>query len=342
MTLKMKVLGTVRSTLALAAAALLPLGAACSMDGEGGELEETAGPPQVGEPVVLTSGLDGAQGSTVGPDGKLYVTEGRAGRIQRVDPVTGAKTLFASGLPQQIPAVGVGGPVDVAFVANKAYALVTLVGSDVGGSSTVGIYRIDSPTTSTLIADIGAFSVANPPSTDFFVPTGVQYALEVDGGALLVSDGHHNRILKVTTAGVISVLRIFGNVVPTGLETHGSRIYMAEAGPVPHLPETGIAVSFKGGSGGVSQEASGGRLLVDVEINRGKTYGLSQGFFPPGNPEGSPAAPNTGALLQAENNGTFSVLVDELNQPTSVELVGDMAYVVTLSGEVLKIDLRAH
>jgi sugar lactone lactonase YvrE len=341
MTLKTKVLGIVQSTVALAAAALLPLGAACSTDGEGGELEESAAPPHVGEPELLISGLDGAQGSTVGPDGKLYVTEGRAGRIQRVDPNTGATTLFASGLPQQIPAVGIGGPVDVAFLGNTAYALVTLVGSDVGGSSVAGIYRIDSPTSSTLIADVGAFSVANPPSTDFFIPTGVQYALEVDGNALLVSDGHHNRILRVTSAGAISVLKSFGNVVPTGLETHGNRVYMAQAGPVPHLPATGTVVSFKG-SGSVSQEASGGPLLVDVEINRGKTYGLSQGFFPPSNPEGSPAAPNTGALLQAEHNGTFSVLVDELNQPTSVELIGDMAYVVTLPGDVWKIDLRAH
>jgi hypothetical protein len=251
-------------------------------------------------------------------------------------------TLFASGLPQQIPAVGIGGPVDVAFLGNTAYALVTLVGSDVGGSSTVGIYRIDSPTTSTVIADVGAFSVANPPSTDFFIPTGVQYALETDGGALLVSDGHHNRILRVTSAGAISVLRSFGNVVPTGLETHGSRVYMAEAGPVPHLPADGVVVSFKNGSGSVSQEASGGPLLVDVEWNRGKIYGLSQGFFPPANPEGSPAAPNTGSLLRAENNGSFTVLVDELNQPSSVELIGDMAYVVTLPGDVLKIDLRTH
>jgi sugar lactone lactonase YvrE len=328
--------------MALAAAALLPLGAACSTDGEGGELEETGAPPHVGEPELLLSGLDGAQGSTVGPDGKLYVTEGRAGRIQRVDPATGAATLFASGLPQQIPAVGLGGPVDVAHLGNTAYALVTLVGSDVGGSSTVGIYRIDSPTSSTLIADVGAFSAANPPSTDFFIPTGVQYALEVDGGALLVSDGHHNRILRVTSAGAISVVRSFDNVVPTGMETHGSRVYMAEAGPVPHLPQDGRIVSFKPSSGGVSQEAAGGPLLVDVEFNRGKFYGLSQGFFPPSNPEGSPAAPNTGALLRAENNGSFSVLVDELNQPTSVELIGDIAYVVTLSGDVLTIDLRAH
>ena len=35
---------------------------------------------------LLATGLQGATGSTVGPGGALYVTEGAAGRISRVDP----------------------------------------------------------------------------------------------------------------------------------------------------------------------------------------------------------------------------------------------------------------
>ncbi|TMP94133.1 MAG: hypothetical protein E6L08_04180, partial [Verrucomicrobia bacterium] len=37
----------------------------------------------------LDTGLESAKGSTVGPDGALYVTEGAVGRISRVDPLTG-------------------------------------------------------------------------------------------------------------------------------------------------------------------------------------------------------------------------------------------------------------
>jgi hypothetical protein len=78
--------------------------------------------------------------------------------------------------------------------------------------------------------------------------------------------------------------------------------------------------------------AVGSRLLVDVEFGpRHRLYALSQGVFPPGNPEGSPAEPNTGALVKANRNGTFSVLIDRLNQPTSLELLGRTAYVVTLT-----------
>src|SRR5882724_10056064 len=56
---------------------------------------------------LLVTGLQGASGSTVGPDGALYVTEGAAGRISRVDPQTGELTTFASGLPPSI--IGIGG-----------------------------------------------------------------------------------------------------------------------------------------------------------------------------------------------------------------------------------------
>jgi hypothetical protein len=330
---------TIKSAMTLAAMALLPFSGACSLGGEGGELDEAAAGGK-GAPVVVFSGLSGAQGSTVGPDGKLYVTEGIAGTIRRVDQNNGSSSLFASGLPQQIAGVGIGGPVDVAFVGNTAFALVTLVGSDVGGSSTVGIYRIDSPTSSTVIADIGAFSVANPPATDFFIPTGVQYALEVSAGALLVSDGHHNRVLRVTTSGAISVQRSFDNIVPTGLEVSGDRIFSAQAGPVPHLPANGKIVSFRTGDPNVKFEASGGPLLVDVEIGGGKTYGLAQGFFAPESPEGSPAQPNTGALLRVEPNRSFRTIAGQLDRPTSVEIIGDQAFVVTIPGQILKINVR--
>ena len=156
-----------------------------------------------------------------------------------------------------IPAVGFGGPVDVAFLGRTAYVLVTLVGPDVGGSDMVGIYRVDGPTSFTVVADIGAFSIANPPATDFFVPTGVQYALQTYRGGFLVTDGHHNRVLRVTRDGEISELIAFGNIVPTGLEVRGRTIYMAEAGPVPHLPENGKVVAFRPRSTTAREVASG-------------------------------------------------------------------------------------
>jgi hypothetical protein len=284
----------------------------------------------------LVSGLAGGSGSAVGPDGALYVTEGLAGRVSRVDPTTGAVTTYASGLPPSI--VGIGGAIDLAFKGRTAYVLVTLVGPDVGGSDVVGIYRVDDPTHFTVIADIGAFALAHPPATPFDVPTGVQFAIQSVGDAFLVTDGHHNRVYRVTLGGRVTQRIIFDNIVPTGLETRDGNRYVAEAGPVPHLPENGRIVKFRAGSRTVTEVARGGRLLVDVEFGAGHLFALSQGFFTPGQPPGSPADPNTGALLRVSGSG-FTEVVSELDRPTSLDFIRGKAYVVTLGGEIWRIRL---
>ena len=284
----------------------------------------------------LLTGLDGGSGSTVGPGGALYVTESAAGRISRVDPRTGEITTFASGLPPSI--IGIGGTTDVAFIGGTAYALVTVVGPDIGGSDVVGIYRIDGPDSFTVVADIGAFALNNPPGFLVDIPTGVQYALQTYRGGFLVTDGHHNRVYRVTRGGEVSELIAFGNIVPTGLETSGNTVYMAEAGPVPHEPEDGKVVSFGPKSPTATDVASGAPLLVDVQFGRGRDlFALSQGVFG-GGPAGSPAEPNTGSLVKVNGNGTFTVVTDGLDRPTSVEFIRNTAYVVTLTGEIWKVE----
>jgi hypothetical protein len=290
-------------------------------------------------PVLMTSGLQGASGSTVGPDGALYVPEGATGKITRIDPQTGAKTTYASGLPQAL--IPIGGATDIAFLDGKAYVLVTMVGSDMpvpGGNSTVGIYRVDSPTSFTVVADIGTYSITNPSGSIVFIPSGVHYALEPFNGGFLVTDGHHNRVLWASLNGDVSTFKQFGNIVPTGLEVRGHTVYMAEAGPNPHLPEVGKVMAIDARSLSVSEVASGAPLIVDVEFGLGNTlYALAQGEFPVGAGDGSPALPNTGSLVVVNADGTFSVLAQGLNQPTSMEFIGNTAYVITLGGEVWKI-----
>jgi hypothetical protein len=299
-----------------------------------GSVTVHAGPPAT----LLVAGLENGtgSGSAIGPGGALYVTEGAAGRISRVDPQTGEVTTFASDLPT--PIFPVGGVVDVAFIGQTAYALVSMVGTDIGGTDVVGIYRVDGPSTFTVIADLGQWSIDNPSGSDVFVPSGVYYALEPFRGGFLVTDGHHNRVLWVTLDGEISELIAFGNIVPTGLAVSGNTVYMAEAGPVPHLPQDGKVVAFGPKSPTATEVASGARLPVDVEFGRGrKLYALSQGYHS-GGPAGSPAEPDTGALVEVNGDGTFTVITDGLDRPTSLEFIGNTAYVVTLGGEIWKID----
>ncbi len=225
-----------------------------------------AAKPEAPEPVaeVLATGLGGSIGSTIGPDGALYVAARENGEIVRVDTVTGATTVYASGLPTH----PVGGIFDVAFLGGTAYALVSVVGPDVGGTATGGIYRIDDPDSSTLVADLATWSTENPPPTSFDVPSGVQYAFQPFGDGFLVSDGHHNRVLFVDLSGGVFLAAQFDNIVPTGLEVDGSKVYLAEAGPIPHDPADGKVVV------GESASPFGARSGVGLQSHRGRRIGV--------------------------------------------------------------------
>ena len=78
---------------------------------------------------------------------------------------------------------------------------------------------------------------------------------------------------------------------------------------------------------------------MDVEFGRGRRlYALSQGPGVPGAPDGAPAQPNTGALVEVNQDGTLTSIVNNLDRPTSLEFIGNTAYVVTLTGDVWKIE----
>jgi hypothetical protein len=84
--------------------------------------------------------------------------------------------------------------------------------------------------------------------------------------------------------------------------------------------------------------AAGAPLLVDVEFGRGRTlFALAQGVWD-GPFEGTPALPNTGSLVQVNRSGAFTVLSEGLDRPTSLEIINNTAYVVTLGGEIWTVD----
>jgi hypothetical protein len=302
-------------------------------------------------PVVtpLASFGDGTftTGSTIGPDGALYVTDGSAGSVLRIDRRSGRVTTYATGLPQKAFATDIGGPVDVVFVGRTAYVLVTLVSGRAAGEpfgdpdDKNGIYRLERNGDFTLVADLGQWSVDHPPEPAFFVDTGVHYAMERYRGGLLVTDGHHNRVLWVSRNGAIDEVATFGNVVPTGLEVARGRVLITQMGPIPHEPEDGKVLALRRGS--AIELASGAAMLVDVERGPGgRLYALSQGQWN-GVGEGSPAFPNTGRLVVVRRDGSLDPVLDRrgqelvLDRPTSMEFVGHTAYVVSVDGHVYKV-----
>jgi hypothetical protein len=241
-------------------------------------------------------------------------------------------------------------------VGRTAYVLVTMVGGDLllpggpthFGDAVDGIYRLERDGSFTVVADIGAWTAAHPPrNTDFFISTGVQYALQPSRGGFVVTDGHHNRVLFVDRNGNVSALRNFTDVVPTGLETAGGTVFVAEAGPVPHHPSDAKVVALNPPSQKVREVASGTGaqgpgLTVDVEFGpHHQLYAVLQGVWDlPNDPAnaGSPASANTGVLVRVDRDGSFSPVVGGLDRPTSLEIVDDTAYVVGLGGTVTRID----
>ena len=49
-------------------------------------------------------------------------------------------------------------------------------------------------------------------------------------------------------------------------------------------------------------------------------------------------SPDTGALVEVEKDGTFTTVVGGLDRPTSLEIIGNTAFVTTLTGKVIRID----
>jgi sugar lactone lactonase YvrE len=286
-------------------------------------------------------------GSTIGPDGALYVTDGQGGRLLRVDTRSGAVTIVAAGFPLLNTPPGIGGAIDVAFVGHTAYVLVANVGSFFGEPDEIaGIYRVRRDGSVVPVADIGAWAEDNPPDTEFVLPGGVQYAMEPFGGGFAVTDGHHNRVLYVGLDGQVRELLAFGNIVPTGLAAAGRTLFMGEAGPVPHLPEDGKVVAITPRSDAAVEIASGAPLVVDVEFGPGcRLYALSQGIWdlpPLPTNAGAPASPNTGSLTRVDRHGRLTPIAGPLDRPTSVAFSRNSAFVVTLTGKVLRIDGITH
>jgi hypothetical protein len=286
---------------------------------------------------VLASGLAGGSGSVLGPGGDLYVTEPLGHQISRIDLRTGDRTVVVDCLPAPVGS-GSPGAMDLAFLRGSMYVL-TVAGPDADGEGLTGIYRVEDGECE-VVADIGHWAVENPPPSDIdvSVANGVPYAMQPYRDGFLVTDQHHDRILEVTLDGGVHEVLQLGEVAPTGLERLGHRMWVSTAGPVTLSPEDGQLISFEVDSPEPRVEASGGHLLVDVQARGNTVYALAQGVSTEGAEAGSPARPETGSLLRVDGTG-FDVVAEGLDRPTSMEIRGHTAYVVTLDGEVWEIGL---
>lgn len=339
----------------------LPLALVATLALVGSQLASTSaqGPgPSAGE--MLADGLVGSIGATIGPDGALYVAEGglggdettevegpdgsfaypgMGGQVTRIDPETGEKTVVADGLPSIgfAPNEPGGGIIDVAFIGDDMYVLLT--GSlPLAGMTDYpnGVYLVEDDGL-TLVGDIGAFAMENEPIFGE-APDGNPFAMVATDDGFYVSDGNHNRIYFVALDGEITEVAGYGNIVPTGLGINDGMLYMTEIGPYPHAPEEGKVSTVDTESGETEVIASGYAYLIDIAWTEdGTAYVLSMGNEVDETVQ-APAFPFTGKLLRLEDDNTLTVLVDGFNLVTSLDISGDDAYIVGLTGEAWKVE----
>lgn len=323
--------------------------------------KEDGPPPTAG--AVLATGLQGTIGATIGPDGALYVAEGGTGgdkkvstpdgdgyfglsaRVSRIDPETGERTTFASGIPsgaeqQGEPGFGLA---DIVFVGDALYYLTTGSFNTIEGLEAYpnGVYRVQQDGSSKLVANISKFNDANPVAFPDAGPGGNPFGIAERNGDLYVTDGNYNRVLHITTDGDIKILSSFENVVTTGITAGDTGpLIVTEFGGYPFDPKDGKVVQVGAATGTQTILASGYSHIISAAYGpSGNLYALSMGDqVTDENHDGSEeAVPFTGKILLVNADGTLTPIVDGLMLATSLDITGDTAYVTSIIGQVYQI-----
>ena len=140
----------------------------------------------------------------------------------------GCATPVAQGLVSFLweEAAWVWGAMDVAFLGDDAYALLSGAGPTfLSPSSFSGVFRINADGTMTLVADLTNWLPEHPPA--FVAPDynsdGSLFDLEAAGDALLLSEAVGGQLIRVTPGGGVPTLVADLSEGHLGAERHRSR-----------------------------------------------------------------------------------------------------------------------
>ena len=312
---------------------------------------------------VMASGLANPRGLKFGPDGFLYVAEGGLGgslstdglcpqvgeagpytggfnsRISKISPA-GVRSTVVDDLPSsEALAVGglVSGVADVAFLHGHLYGIEAGAGCSHGLAGTHNsVFRVNG-TTTTDIANLSAFQMANPvanPDCCDFEPDGTWYSMVSERGALYAVEPNHGEVDRITGDGnisrVVDVSASQGHVVPTSLSNHGD-FFFGNLGTFPVRPGT-ESIWRLGFSGRLTTWATGlTTVLGTAWDSRGRLYAL-ESMTDAGGPSADVSEAGTGKVVRINANGSQKVVVEGLSFPTAMTFGPDGALYISNVG----------
>jgi plastocyanin/glucose/arabinose dehydrogenase len=337
------------------------------------------GPPPIPAGcTAIAGGLYNPRGVALGPDGTLYVAEAGDGGTEQdfpnpgpgtptaTQPVTshgptgqvtaiapdGTAKVVASGLPSYVFGTELVGPAGIAVGDGKLYVAVGGPGPLTPAITLVdnanSVVEVDLATGAVkLIADLGAYEIANNPDPNAVDSNVAAIALGADG-QLYVADAGGNDIVKVDPAsGAISVLAVIPGLPSPGGAANPARGGKPEVDPVPTsvvlAPDGGVYVGLLSGAilwgtpgatkivhiaqdGTITDAATGLDMVVGVATGADGTLYASQLSA---NLLAQPPAP--GAVARIGAGGTPEAAVSGLWLPYGIAIGADGGIDVAVS-----------
>ena len=282
---------------------------------------------------VLTLALAGTGGETHVADFPGFTVDiGLSSSIATV--AEGCTTTVVKGLVSTLweEAGWIWGAMDVAFLGDEAYALLSGAGpSNFSPSSFSGVFKLNADGTMTLVADLTTWLPQHPPA---FVPPdygsdGSLFDLEAAGDALLLSEAVGGQLLRVTPAGDIATVADLseGHLVPTGIAVDAEgNAYVGFETAAPYGDGNSKVVKVTP-DGTVSDAWTGLTVVTDVAF--GPDGALYAAEMATGFTEGvADMPPDSGRIVRQTGPDTLEPVVSDLPYPVHIGFDADGQLVI--------------